>query len=135
MQPNDAIDIDGIEQLAPGRIMIAPGACTPADAGIRVRCIRRLGATLPILGVCIGHQSSGVACGARVVRAGRAMCGKVSRTVHMGRTNFRGPQPRIDATWHPSLIPGESWAPPKLEALAWAGQDRRRILRNFLITT
>jgi anthranilate synthase component 2 len=75
---NDAIDVAGIERLKPRRLVISPGPCSPIEAGISVEAIQRLAGKVPILGVCLGHQSIGQAVGGRVVRASRRMHGKTS---------------------------------------------------------
>src|SRR5690606_10704402 len=82
---NDELDLDGIAALAPERIVISPGPCTPAEAGISVDCVRRFAGVAPILGVCLGHQAIGAAFGARIVRARRALHGKLSPVGHRGR--------------------------------------------------
>ena len=97
---NDALTVDEIETLAPDRIVISPGPCTPAEAGISVELVRRLGVRTPILGVCLGHQAIGAAYGAEVVRNRRTMHGKVSAIRHSGTGIFEGlPSPlRVTAT-------------------------------------
>ena len=81
---NDALTLDDVAPLAPSHIIISPGPCTPAEAGISTDVVRRFGPTIPILGVCLGHQCIGAAYGARIVRAGRPMHGKVSAITHDG---------------------------------------------------
>jgi anthranilate synthase component 2 len=85
---NDAIDIEGIAALAPARIVISPGPCTPAEAGISVPLVRAFAGKLPILGVCLGHQAIGEAFGGRIVHAGRVMHGKTSDIRHAGKGVF-----------------------------------------------
>src|ERR687886_1335964 len=85
---NDAIGVEDIGELRPAGIVLSPGPCTPAEAGITVPTVRRWGAELPILGVCLGHQAIGEAYGGRVVRAKRVMHGKTTRGKHTGRGNF-----------------------------------------------
>ena len=87
---NDAMTVDEIEKLAPQRIVISPGPCTPNEAGVSLEVIERLGPTTPILGVCLGHQSIGQAYGGKVVRAGNIMHGKTSRIRHQGGGVFAG---------------------------------------------
>src|SRR6185312_10974074 len=87
---NDAITLDEIERLAPKRIVVSPGPCTPAEAGVSVPLIRRFAGKLPILGVCLGHQAIGEAFGGTVVRAGEVMHGKLSAIAHDGRGVFAG---------------------------------------------
>src|SRR3989337_1243107 len=81
---NDVISVDDVGALAPTAIVISPGPCTPAEAGISVPLVRRWGSTIPILGVCLGHQAIVEAYGGRVIRAGRVMHGKTSRVIHDG---------------------------------------------------
>lgn len=115
---NDELPVEEIEALAPERIVISPGPCTPTEAGVSVEVIRRLGATTPILGVCLGHQSIGAAYGGEVVRAGRVMHGKTSPIRHEGEDLFRGvPSPLRVARYH-SLVIEPSTLPPELRVLA-----------------
>src|ERR1700738_813573 len=85
VKKNDAIDVSGIRDLAPDAVVISPGPCTPNEAGISLELIVALGGTLPIFGVCLGHQAIGQAYGGRVVRAGRLMHGKTSPILHDAR--------------------------------------------------
>src|SRR5262249_26271707 len=87
---NDALTLEQIATMAPSHIIISPGPCPPAEAGISVDLIRRFGATTPILGVCLGHQAIGSAYGAEIVRAGKPMHGKTSRIQHTGESVFTG---------------------------------------------
>src|SRR5512146_567572 len=87
---NDAITLEEIEARAPDRIVVSPGPCTPSEAGISVPLIRRFAGSIPILGVCLGHQAIGQAFGGRVVRAQRVMHGKLSAVTHDGRGVFTG---------------------------------------------
>jgi anthranilate synthase/aminodeoxychorismate synthase-like glutamine amidotransferase len=119
---NDELTLDDVAALAPRWIVVSPGPCTPAEAGISVECIRRFGAETPILGVCLGHQAIGAAYGGRVVRNWRAMHGKVSRIRHAGEAMFRGlPSPLSVARYH-SLVIEPASLPPCLEALAWTDE-------------
>ena len=116
---NDQIDLDGIEKLAPDRIVVSPGPCTPDQAGISMDLIRRFGATIPILGVCLGHQSIGQALGGRVVRARRVMHGKTSPIYHSGEGVFRNlPSPFVATRYH-SLIVAREDLPADLQITAW----------------
>ena len=101
---NDKITIDQIESLQPSRIVISPGPCTPAEAGVSVETIRHFGGRLPLLGVCLGHQSLAVAFGGEVVRAERLMHGKTSKIQHDGKTIFHQLPNPFDATRYHSLI-------------------------------
>jgi anthranilate synthase component 2 len=115
---NDELSTDEIEALAPERIVVSPGPCTPAEAGVSVDVIRRLGPSTPILGVCLGHQSIGAAYGGDVVRARRVMHGKTSPIRHTGEDIFRGlPSPLTVARYH-SLVIEPSTLPAELEVLA-----------------
>jgi len=119
---NDELTVDEIAAMAPERIVISPGPCTPAEAGVSVETIRRLGPTTPILGVCLGHQSIGAAYGGEVVRAGRVMHGKTSPVRHTGQGIFRGvPTPLTVARYH-SLVIEPATLPDELEAVAWTDE-------------
>jgi anthranilate synthase/aminodeoxychorismate synthase-like glutamine amidotransferase len=115
---NDQATLEEIEAMAPAGIVISPGPCTPAEAGISVEAIRRFGPSTPILGVCLGHQSIGAAYGAAVVRAKRMMHGKTSVVSHDGQGLFAGvPSPFTVARYHSLVIAPES-VPPELEVVA-----------------
>ncbi len=101
---NDAITVDEVAALAPSHIIISPGPCTPAEAGISVDVIRRFGPTTPIFGVCLGHQAIGAAYGGRVVRAARPMHGKTSDISHDGTGLFAGLPAPFKATRYHSLV-------------------------------
>lgn len=119
---NDELSVDEIEAMAPERIVVSPGPCTPAEAGVSVDVIRRMGPTTPILGVCLGHQSIGAAYGGRVVRAGRVMHGKTSPIRHTGEGIFRGvPAPLTVARYH-SLVIDPGSLPAELAAVAWTDE-------------
>jgi anthranilate synthase/aminodeoxychorismate synthase-like glutamine amidotransferase len=117
---NDAITVEEIGALRPQGIVISPGPCTPAEAGITVPVVRRWGAEIPTLGVCLGHQAIGEAYGGRVVRAQRVMHGKTSEVLHGGAGLFEGlPSPLRVMRYH-SLIVAPEDLPPSLEVLARA---------------
>jgi para-aminobenzoate synthetase component II len=101
---NDKITLERIEDLHPSRIVISPGPCTPREAGISVETIRRFGGKIPLLGVCLGHQSLAVAYGGEVIRAPRLMHGKTSLIKHDGRTIYRSLPNPFEATRYHSLI-------------------------------
>ena len=123
VERNDALTVDEIEALRPERIVISPGPCTPAEAGISLDVVRRLGARIPILGVCLGHQSIGEAYGARVVRGRRLMHGKVSPVAHAGTALFEGvPSPVPMARYHSLVLDPES-LPESLERTAWTDES------------
>ena len=115
---NDELSVGDVERLAPERIVISPGPCTPAEAGISVPLIRALGPTTPILGVCLGHQSIGEAYGAEVVRARRAMHGKVSPIRHNRDVLFAGLPDSIRVTRYHSLVVEPSTLPATLQVIA-----------------
>ena len=120
---NDAITLPEIKALGPGAIVLSPGPCTPAEAGITVPLVREYGARIPMLGVCLGHQAIGEAYGGRVVRARRVMHGKTSRIVHEGRDLFDSlPSPMEVMRYH-SLVVERDTLPDSLEILAVATDD------------
>lgn len=115
---NDELSVEEIAALAPERIVISPGPCTPNEAGVSVEVIRRLGPTTPILGVCLGHQSIGAAFGGEVVRAERVMHGKTSPIRHDGEGIFAGvPSPLQVARYH-SLVIEPTTLPDSLRVIA-----------------
>ncbi|HEX8673801.1 MAG TPA: aminodeoxychorismate/anthranilate synthase component II, partial [Longimicrobium sp.] len=119
---NDQLTVEEIAERAPERIVISPGPCTPSDAGVSVETIRELGPKIPILGVCLGHQSIGQAYGGEVVRAAKPMHGKTSPIRHTGEGIFRGiPAPFTVARYH-SLVIEPSSLPDELEAVAWTDE-------------
>ena len=120
---NDAMTVDEIEKLAPQRIVISPGPCTPNEAGVSLEVIERLGPTTPILGVCLGHQSIGQAYGGKVVRAGRIMHGKTSPIRHQGQGVFAGLPDGYEATRYHSLVVERASLPDELEITAWTEND------------
>ncbi|MBV6520955.1 MAG: Aminodeoxychorismate synthase component 2 [Gemmatimonadaceae bacterium] len=106
---NDAITVAEVEHMAPSAIVISPGPCTPAEAGVSVPLIRHLGARVPILGVCLGHQSIGAAYGARVVPASHVMHGKTSQVSHDGSGIFRSlPSPLTVMRYHSLIVERDS---------------------------
>ena len=120
---NDAIGVDDIGLMAPDGIVLSPGPCTPAEAGITIGVIRRWGPTIPILGVCLGHQAIGEAYGGKVVRARQVMHGKTSRVTHDGTGIFAGlPSPLQVMRYH-SLTVEPSSLPAELEVTAHALDD------------
>jgi len=106
---NDSLSLDEVAGLAPSHIIVSPGPCSPAEAGISVDLIRRFGAQVPILGVCLGHQAIGAAYGGQIVRATRPMHGKTSRIAHDGTGVFAGlPSPLVATRYHSLVIAPES---------------------------
>jgi anthranilate synthase/aminodeoxychorismate synthase-like glutamine amidotransferase len=120
---NDEITVEDIADLAPERIDISPGPCTPAEAGISVDVIRRHGARIPILGVCLGHQAIGAAYGGAVVRARRIMHGKLSPVAHAGADLFHGLPSPLEVTRYHSLVLDPGTLPDVLEILAWTDEE------------
>ncbi|UOV00641.1 anthranilate synthase component II [Pseudoxanthomonas mexicana] len=120
---NDAMTVDEIAKLAPERIVISPGPCTPNEAGVSLEIIERLGANTPILGVCLGHQSIGQAYGGNVIRAGRIMHGKTSRIRHEGKGVFAGLPDAYEATRYHSLVVERASLPAALEVTAWTENE------------
>jgi anthranilate synthase/aminodeoxychorismate synthase-like glutamine amidotransferase len=124
---NDAIAVEDVARFKPSAIVLSPGPCTPADAGVTVPVVRRWGGTIPILGVCLGHQAIGEAFGGHVVRAGRVMHGKVSRIEHDGTELFAGiPSPVAVMRYH-SLLVERATLPPSLHITAVASDDSSEI--------
>lgn len=116
---NDEITLDDIGRLQPERIVISPGPCTPDEAGISMPAIERFAPRLPVLGICLGHQSLGQVFGAKVVRARRVMHGKTSPIHHRGAGVFAGlPSPFVATRYHSLLVSREN-LPPSLEVTAW----------------
>jgi anthranilate synthase/aminodeoxychorismate synthase-like glutamine amidotransferase len=115
---NDQVTVEEVEALRPERILVSPGPCTPADAGISVALIRHFAGKVPVLGVCLGHQALGEAFGGTIVRAKNLMHGKTSRVQHDGKTVFRGLDSPMTATRYHSLIVSEDSLPPELEVSA-----------------
>lgn len=116
---NDVISVEEIVALKPDRICISPGPCTPNEAGISLDLIREMGATTPILGVCLGHQSIGQVYGGQVVRADRLMHGKTSPILHEGASVFAGMDSPFEATRYHSLVVKPDTLPECLEVTAW----------------
>lgn len=127
---NDAIAIDDIAALSPQRIVVSPGPCTPKEAGVSVETIRRFAGRLPLLGVCLGHQSLAVAFGGQVVRAGRLMHGKTSMIRHDGKTLFRNLPNPFEATRYHSLLVDRGSLPECLEVTAETDEGEIMGLRH-----
>ena len=116
---NDQITLEQIAALAPSHVVISPGPCTPNEAGVSMPLIHRFAGEIPILGVCLGHQSIGQAFGARVVHAKRLMHGKTSEVYHTGQGVFRGLPSPFTATRYHSLVVDPDSLPACLEVTAW----------------
>ena len=125
---NDAVGLDDVAALRPEAIVLGPGPGTPADAGITIPVIQRFGATVPILGVCLGHQAIGEAYGGRVIRAPRGvMHGKTSRIRHDGTGLFAGVSNPLEVMRYHSLVVEHGTLPAELEATAVAMDDATEI--------
>ncbi len=128
---NDEVGVEEIAQLAPSHIVISPGPCTPNEAGISLQVLQQFAGAIPILGVCLGHQSIGQHFGGKVVRAREVMHGKTSPIFHAGQGVFQGlPNPVTQTRYH-SLIVDEQTLPECLEVTAWtqtAGGERDEIM-------
>lgn len=120
---NDQVTVGEIERMAPERVVISPGPCTPQDAGISIDVFRHFAGRFPILGVCLGHQALGAAFGGKVVRAPHLMHGKTSQVSHDGQTVFKNLQSPFTATRYHSLIVREEDLPDELEVSAWATEQ------------
>lgn len=120
---NDALTVDQIAALAPERIVISPGPGTPDEAGVSLQVIEQLGPRIPVLGVCLGHQSIGQVYGGHVIRAGNIMHGKTSPIRHEGRGVFAGLPDGYTATRYHSLVVDKDRLPAALEVTAWTEND------------
>ncbi|UCC13820.1 MAG: aminodeoxychorismate/anthranilate synthase component II [Gammaproteobacteria bacterium] len=120
---NDRITLDGIRRLRPCQLVISPGPCTPDEAGISLEAARTLGCEMPVLGVCLGHQSIGQAFGGQIVHAGRPMHGKTSMIHHDGRSVFSGLENPFEATRYHSLVVQRGTLPSCLEESAWSIEE------------
>ncbi|HEY5973103.1 MAG TPA: aminodeoxychorismate/anthranilate synthase component II, partial [Geobacteraceae bacterium] len=127
---NDQVTLAEIERLAPGRLVVSPGPCSPEEAGISVAAIRHFAGTLPILGVCLGHQAIGAAFGGRVVRSSTLMHGKTSPILHDGRELFAGLPNPFNATRYHSLVVERASFPDCLEITAWVEEGEVMGLRH-----
>ncbi|ALA58712.1 anthranilate synthase component II [Nitrospira moscoviensis] len=127
---NDKITLDEIEKLEPTRIVISPGPCTPKEAGVSVEAIRRFGGKIPLLGVCLGHQSLAAAYGGDVIRAPRLMHGKTSQIKHDGKTIYRSLPNPFEATRYHSLIVNRTNLPACLEISAETAEGEIMGLRH-----
>ena len=118
VERNDCISISEIESMGPKKIVISPGPCTPAKAGISVEAVRHFAGKVPLLGVCLGHQSVGAAFGGEVIKAGQLMHGKTSEVRHDGKTLFKNLPNPITATRYHSLVLNRKTLPECFEITA-----------------
>ncbi len=127
---NDQISVDEIEAKRPSHLIISPGPCTPNEAGVSVECARHFSGAIPLLGVCLGHQSIGQASGGKIVRANRLMHGKTDSIHHDDRGIFAGLPNPFTATRYHSLIVREDTLSPEYEVSAWSsdGDGEREIM-------
>ncbi|GAB3239521.1 MAG: aminodeoxychorismate/anthranilate synthase component II [Aeromonadaceae bacterium] len=129
---NDAITLDEIAALAPERLVISPGPCTPDEAGISLDAIRHFAGQLPILGVCLGHQALAQVFGGRVVRAAKVMHGKTSQIRHDDQGVFSGLRNPLTVTRYHSLIVEAATLPADLEVTAWSLPDERNLVSEIM---
>ena len=127
---NDDIDVAGIVALAPSRIVVSPGPCTPREAGVSVPLIQQLAGRIPILGVCLGHQSIGAAFGGEVIHAKEVMHGKTSAVIHKNVSVFQGLPNPFRATRYHSLAVRAETLPDCLEVTAWTEDGEIMGLRH-----
>jgi len=120
---NDAISLEEIEAMAPEQIVLSPGPCTPDQAGISLAVVERFAVKMPILGICLGHQSIGQAFGGRIIRAGKVMHGKLSPIHHQATGVFRGLANPLTATRYHSLVIDKATLPESLEITAWTEDE------------
>ncbi len=118
---NDELTLADIEAMNPERIVVSPGPCTPNEAGVSVAAIQHFAGKLPILGICLGHQSIAQAFGGKIVRAGQVMHGKTSKVYHKGEGVFSGLNNPFVATRYHSLVIEQDSLPDCLEVTAWTG--------------
>ena len=120
---NDEITIAEIEKLAPEKIVISPGPCTPNEAGVSVECIEIFAGRIPILGICLGHQSIGQAFGGKIIRAKQVMHGKTSMIYHDNTGGFKDLSNPFEATRYHSLVIEQSSLPDSLQVNAWTQNE------------
>lgn len=119
---NDIVEVGQLAGLRPSAVVISPGPGTPERAGICIEAVRYFGSTIPVLGVCLGHQSIAASFGGKVIRADRIMHGKTSRIHHRGQSIYRGLPDPFEATRYHSLIVDQQAVPECLEVSAWTDQ-------------
>ncbi len=133
---HDTLTLDAIATLSPSHIILSPGPCTPAEVGISADIVRHFGPTVPLLGVCLGHQCIGAAFGGHIVRAARPMHGKTAAILHNGRGVFNALPSPLSATRYHSLVIERATLPPELEitALSHEGEIMAVEHRRFPVT-
>lgn len=124
---NDQVTVEDIEKLAPDKIVISPGPCTPKEAGVSVESILKFAGKIPLLGVCLGHQSIGYAFGGNVIHAKSIMHGKTSLVYHHDKGVFKGLNNPFTATRYHSLVIEQATLPECLEVTAWTQDDAGNI--------
>jgi anthranilate synthase component 2 len=117
---NDELSTSDLEAMAPSRVVISPGPCTPTEAGVSIDVVRSLGSSVPLLGVCLGHQAIGEAFGGRTIRAHQVMHGKTTRIRHTGDGIFRELPNPLEVTRYHSLVTDPEALPEVLEPVAWS---------------
>ena len=127
---NDKITLEEVGKLNPDMVVISPGPCTPKEAGISVDLIKEFAGRIPILGVCLGHQSIGYAFGGNIVRARRLLHGKTSQVYHDGKGIYEGVPNPFEATRYHSLLIEENSVPDKLEVTAWTDEGEIMGIRH-----
>ena len=127
---NDKIDLAGIETLEPSELIVSPGPCTPNEAGISVEAIRYFAPRIPVMGVCLGHQSIAAAFGGNVIRADRIMHGKSSFIFHDNMTIFQGLPNPFEAIRYHSLLVERQTLPEQLEVSAWTEEGEIMGIRH-----
>lgn len=124
---NDAITVDEISALQPERIVLSPGPCTPNEAGVSLAVVEHFAGKIPLLGICLGHQSIGQAFGGKIIRAGKVMHGKLSSIHHNGEGVFVGLTKPFTATRYHSLVIDKGSLPEQLEVTAWTEDENGEI--------
>jgi anthranilate synthase/aminodeoxychorismate synthase-like glutamine amidotransferase len=127
---NDKITLEEVGKLNPDMIVISPGPCTPKEAGVSVDLIKEFTGRIPILGVCLGHQSIGYAFGGKIVRAKRLLHGKTSMIYHDGKGIYEGLPNPFEATRYHSLLIEKESLPDELEITAWTDEDEIMGIRH-----
>ncbi|QDU54177.1 anthranilate synthase component II [Aeoliella mucimassa] len=119
---NDEVTPEEVEQMKPDRLIVSPGPCTPNEAGVSMQAIKHMAGKVPVLGVCLGHQSMGQVYGGKIVRARNLMHGKVDQIHHNGKGLFEGIESPFQATRYHSLVIDPATLPDEFEMTAWANE-------------